>query len=105
MGPPRVARGLGEHRPVRITSAARREPEPSRLATTPVNVVFHSGRPGVAGANGSSVCGDQTDPHLPVRMPCPQSDSNRHCADFKNGRPARLRPQALSRSMRRTARC
>jgi hypothetical protein len=105
MGPPRVVSGLGEHHPVRITSAARREPEPSRLATTPVNVVFHSGRPGVAGANGSSVCGDRTDPHLPVRMPCPQSDSNRHCADFKNGRPARLRPQALSRSMRRIARC
>ena len=25
--------------------------------------------------------------------PCPQSDSNRHCADFKNGRPASAGPR------------
>jgi hypothetical protein len=26
--------------------------------------------------------------HLPAQTPCPQSDSNRHWTDFKNGRPA-----------------
>src|ERR1700758_4262754 len=38
--------GLGEHRSVRITSVARREPGPSRLATTPVNVRLSLRSPG-----------------------------------------------------------
>src|SRR6201999_3059635 len=34
------------------------------------------------------------------RVPCPQSDSNRHCADFKSAASARIRRCSLSAVLR-----
>jgi len=77
----------------------------AKLASTPVSSPRPATRRDDAAMNGA------IRPIKPVGVrptrafTVPPVGFNRHWADFKNGRPARLRPQALSRSMRRIPRC
>jgi hypothetical protein len=96
---------VGRTQPRANYDAARREPGPSRLASTPANLSCFTRPQRVAGVNDSSVCGDRH-PHLPVRTPCPHWDSNPDWTDFKSAASAdwAMGAQRLNLARRRRTR-